>query len=120
MLEMGQTRSHSVAGIAGGRLVMKLCCRKHVASGAIPARFCCCEGRDPQSGGVHVHRLSCPVCSAWPIVWGRVEAGVIVSPPARSPDPMRQPRSIGASLNWLPAEKLETHSLGRGAAGALM
>ena len=55
---MGQANSHSVLGIVGGRLALELCRHKHVASGVILTRFCCCEGRDPRGGALRVPRPS--------------------------------------------------------------
>ena len=42
MSEMGQARSHSLLGVVGGCLVLKLRCREHMATGAILTRACRC------------------------------------------------------------------------------
>ena len=49
----GKSNSHSALGVTGGRRVLKLRCRKHMASGAIPNRPCSCDGHDFPAEDLH-------------------------------------------------------------------
>ena len=57
MSESGQASSHSVLGMVGRRLALKLRRRKHMASGAILKRSRCCEGYDLDSEDLHIPQL---------------------------------------------------------------
>ena len=56
MPEMGRGSSHSVPGMVGGSLALKLRRRKHVASGDIPRRSWCC--------GIMTHRAKVCIYSS--------------------------------------------------------
>ena len=120
MSEYGQARSHSVLGLVGRCLVLKLHRRKHMSSGAILRRSCCCEGFNPDGDELHIPQLLCPVCSIWPVVRDRVVVGDLIFPSLQSVNLIRHLRSRGTQLRWPAAEKLGTHSLRRGAARALV
>ena len=93
MSEMGQANSHFVLGLLAGRLVRKFRRREHKASGAILTRSSCCEGHDPDGGGLRVPQLLCPVFSAWPIVREHVVVGDLISRFFQSPNLIRRLRS---------------------------
>ena len=120
MSGFGQASSHSVLGIIGECLVLKLRRRRHMASGSILKRSCCCEGRDPAGEDLHVPQFLRPVCSICPVVRDRVLVGELVVPSLKSRNLIRHLRGRGASLNWPAAEKLGAHLFRRGAARALI
>ena len=107
--EAGQSSSHSALGMVGRRLVLKLRRRKHMASGSILRRSCCCGGRDPRGEDLHVTKLLRLVGSIWPGVRERELVGELVSPPIQSSNLIRLQKSKGVSLNWPSADNLGTH-----------
>ena len=116
--ETGRANSHSLLGIAVGRLALKLPRRIHMAPGAILTRFCCCGGHDPQGKDLRVPQLLCLVCSVWPIVRERVVVGEPIG--YQLPNLTWLLGSIGARFNWPAADELGTHPLRFVAARALM
>ena len=60
MSRMDQARRHSVLGMVGGRLFLRLGCHKDLAFGATSSRRCCCEGRDPQGEVLRAPQHLCP------------------------------------------------------------
>ena len=107
--ETGQGSSQLALGIVGGFLVLKLRRRKHMLSGTILKRSCCCEGHDLHGEELYMPQLLRPVCPVWPVVQERVVVGDSIVPPFQSPSLIRHLRSRAA-------EKLGAHSLSRGAA----
>ena len=55
MSEVGRATSHSVLGMVGRRLVLRLRRRENVASGSILRRSCCFRGHDPRGENLHTH-----------------------------------------------------------------
>ena len=102
MSEIGQADSHPVLGMVGSCLALKLCRSKHMASGSILKRSCCCQGRDRGDEDLHIPQLLCPVCSIWPVVRHRVVVGEFIAPSLQSRNLVRHRRERGASLNWPP------------------
>ena len=84
MSEIGQADSHPVLGMVGSCLALKLCRSKHMASGSILKRSCCCQGRDRGDEDLHIPQLLCPVCSIWPVVRDRVVVGELIFPSPQS------------------------------------
>ena len=84
MSETGWADSHSVSGMAGGRLALKLRRRKNMAPVAILVRSRRHEGQDPKGEDSHVPQLLCPTSPSRPILRERVVAGELISPPAQS------------------------------------
>ena len=87
MSRKGQAFSHSALGVTGGRLVLKLRLRKHMAPGAILERPCCCGGRDLPGEDLHVPQLLCPVFPVWPSVRELVVVGNSFPPPSSHATP---------------------------------
>ena len=120
MSDARPAHSHSVLGLVRGRPVPKLHRRKHMSSGAILSRGCCCESYAPNGDGAHIPQLLCPTCPIWPTVRARVTVGELVFPSLQSSNLVRMMRSIRESLHRSNADKLRTHSIRRVAARALM
>ena len=120
MSEYGRAGSHSVLGMVGRRLALKLRRRRHMASGSILKRPLCCERHDPASEDLHIPQLLCPVRPIWPAVRDRMVAGQPIFPALQSRNLFRHRRERGASLNWPAANKLGTQSFRRGVARALI
>ena len=120
MSGMGQVRSHSVQGMAGGHFALKLLRRKLMDPGAILTCAPRCEGHDPQGLDFRIPHLLRPVCSVWPVIRGRADVGVCTSPSFQSPHLIRQLRPKWARLNWPASDKIGTQSLRHGGARALM
>ena len=65
--------SRSALGLVDGRLALRLDRGRHMETGAIVSRACCCERFDSQGGELRIPQLLRPIYSAWPIVRERVK-----------------------------------------------
>ena len=110
----------AVIGLQGGKLIIKLNKRKHMATGSRMARACICEDYSPASLELHIPQLLCPVCQLWPAIRQRVPVGGALFEGWTGKRVLAELRYFAEGREWPRAARLGTHSFRRGAARAIL
>ena len=82
-----------------------------LSSGSGLVRVCVWEDFTPESLGLHVPQLFCPVCRPRPAITRVVRAGQSLFPNWTARWVLEEPRSLARSKEWRNGERMGTHSL---------
>ena len=110
----------AVIGLSGGRLIIKLNRRKHMAAGSRLIRACICDEYASDSLELHIPQLLCPVCQLWPAIRQRAPVGGALFEGWTGKRVLSELRFFAEGRGWPRANKLGTHSFRRGAARAIL
>ena len=110
----------AVIGLSGGKLIIKLNRRKHMASGSRLVRACICDEYASDSLELRIPQLLCPVCQLWPAIRQRAPVGGALFEGWAGKRVLSELRYFAAGRERARAAKLGTHSFRRGAARAIL
>ena len=110
----------AVIGLQGGKLIIKLNRRKHMATGSRLVRACICEEYSLDSLELHIPQLLCPVCQLWPAIRQQAPVGGALFEGWTGKRVLAELRYFAEGREWPRANRLGTHSFRRGAARAIL
>ena len=110
----------AVIGLQGGKLIIKLNRRKHMAAGPRLIRACICDEYAIDSLELHIPQLICPVRHLWPAIRQRAPVGGALFEGWAGKRVLSELRYFAEGREWPRATKLGAHSFRGGAARAIL